>query len=129
MGTEGTVLGVVIAVVGVIGSVLVARVSAPRPAPATAGTASPVDLDDDRPPVVLEVSPDLFQHFSGRIRGLEDKVDHLTELVEAQTIRVTALEKLLRQSMRLLRRAHQQLRIKGTEPDPVPPELIPYSID
>ncbi|MFD4740631.1 hypothetical protein ACFWNQ_25185 [Streptomyces virginiae] len=128
MGTEGTVLGVVIAVVGVIGSVLVARVSAPRPAPVTAGAASPVDLDDDRP-TVLEVSPDLFQHFSGRIRGLEDKVDHLTELVEAQTIRVTALEKLLRQSMRLLRRAHQQLRIKGTEPDPVPPELIPYSID
>ncbi|WKD36493.1 hypothetical protein [Streptomyces xanthophaeus] len=126
MGAESTVLGVVIAVVGVIGSVLVARVSAPRPVPA--GAASPVDLDDDRP-TVLEVSPDLFQHFSGRIRGLEDKVDHLTELVEAQTIRVTALEKLLRQSMRLLRRAHQQLRIKGTEPDPVPPELIPYSID
>ncbi|MFI8360699.1 hypothetical protein ACIGD1_11125 [Streptomyces sp. NPDC085612] len=113
-----------IAVVGVIGSVLVARVSAPRPAPA----GPPVDLDDDRP-TVLEVSPDLFQHFSGRIRGLEDKVDHLTELVEAQTIRVTALEKLLRQAMRLLRRAHQQLRVKGHEPDPVPPELIPYSID
>ncbi|MCX5587532.1 hypothetical protein [Streptomyces erythrochromogenes] len=124
MGAESTVLGVVIAVVGVIGSVLVARVSAPRPAPA----GPPVDLDDDRPPV-LEVSPDLFQHFSGRIRGLEDKVDHLTELVEAQTIRVTALEKLLRQAMRLLRRAHQQLRVKGHEPDPVPPELIPYSID
>ncbi|MFG2976313.1 hypothetical protein ACGFYY_25435 [Streptomyces sp. NPDC048331] len=125
MGTEGTVLGVVIAVVGVIGSVLVARVSAPRPAPA----GPPVDLDDDRGTPALEVSPEIWTHFSGRIRGLEDKVDHLTELVEAQTIRVTALEKLLRQAMRLLRRAHQQLRVKGHEPDPVPPELIPYSID
>lgn len=126
MGAESTVLGVVIAVVGVIGSVLVARVSAPRPAPAVAG--APVDPDVERTPA-LEVSPEIFTHFSGRIRGLEDKVDHLTELVEAQTIRVTTLEKLLRQAMRLLRSAHRQLRAAGTTPDPVPPELIPYSID
>jgi hypothetical protein len=125
VGAESTVLGVVIAVVGVIGSVLVAKVSAPKPA--VAGPTA--DIDAERAAPALEVSPEIFSHFSGRIRGLEDKVDHLTELVEAQTIRVTTLEKLLRQAMRLLRSAHRQLRAAGTDPEPVPPELIPYSID
>lgn len=125
MGSDSTVLGVVIAVVGVIGSVLVARVSAPRPA-----AAGPVgDLDDERPPGALEVSPEIWQHFSGKITTLEGKVDHLTDLVEAQTTRLTRLERLLRQAMRLLRSAHKQLRGAGLEPEPVPPELIPYSID
>jgi hypothetical protein len=111
----------------VIGSVLVARVSAPRPAPA--GPPMPVELDERGSPV-LEVSPDLFTHFSGQIQDLKNKVDHLTTLVEAQTIRVTTLERLLRQAMKLLRAAHKQLRAVGTEPDQqVPTELIPYSID
>ncbi|MFE2243921.1 hypothetical protein ACFXCU_30980 [Streptomyces virginiae] len=123
MGAEGTVLGVVIAVVGVIGSVLVARVSAPR-----AAAAGAPDLDDDRAPA-LEVSPEIWRDMSSKITTLETKVDRLTQLVEEQTVRVTALEKLLRQAMRLLRRAHQQLRKAGAEPDPVPAELIPYSID
>ncbi|MFD0353524.1 hypothetical protein ACFVHW_07205 [Streptomyces sp. NPDC127110] len=125
MGGESTVLGVVIAVVGVIGSVLVARMSAPRairPVP----TAGPVE-DEERP--ALEVSPEIWAHFSGRIRGLEDKVDHLTELVEAQTVRVTTLERLLRQAMRIIRQANRRLRGAGLEPETVPPELIPYSID
>lgn len=121
MGTEGTVLGVVIAVVGVIGSVLVARVSAPRPQ--LAGPA------EDDGPQVLEVAPEIWQHMSGKISKLEGKVDHLTALVEAQTVKVSTLEQLLRQAMRLLRSAHRQLRAAGTDPDPVPPELIPYSID
>ncbi|WP_328962982.1 hypothetical protein [Streptomyces virginiae] len=125
MGTEGTVLGVVIAVVGVIGSVLVARVSAPRPAPA----AGPPLEDDDRAAPALEVSPEIFSHFSNRIRSLEDKVDHLTTAFEAQTIRVTTLERLLRQAMRIIRAANKRLRGAGLEPEPVPRELIPYSID
>jgi hypothetical protein len=124
VGAENTVLGVLIAVVGVIGSVLVARVSAPRPAL----TAGPVDEDDDRSPA-LEVSPEIWRDMSSKISTLETKVDRLTDLVEEQTVRVTALEGLLRQAMRLLRRAHQQLRTAGADPDPVPPELIPYSID
>ncbi|MCX4540508.1 hypothetical protein [Streptomyces sp. NBC_01565] len=122
MGADSTVLGVVIAVVGVIGSVIVARVSAPRPQP-----AGPVEVDEGLP--VLEVAPEIWQHMSGKITTLEGKVDHLTALVEAQTVKVSTLEKLLRQSMRLLRSAHRQLRAAGTDPDPVPPELIPYSID
>lgn len=127
MGAENTVLGVLIAVVGVIGSVLVARVSAPRPAPAG---GAPVDLDDDRGTPALEVSPEIWIHMSGEITALKGKVDRLTELVEAQTVRVTTLERLLRQAMKLLRAAHKQLRAVGTEPDQqVPTELIPYSID
>ncbi|MET9470154.1 hypothetical protein ABZY44_36255 [Streptomyces sp. NPDC006544] len=122
MGTEGTVLGVVIAVVGVIGSVLVARVSAPKPQ-----TAGAVEVGDGPP--VLEVAPEIFTHFAGRIRSLENKVDNLTAAFEAQTVRVSTLEKHLRQAMRLLRSAHRQLREAGTDPEPVPPELIPYSID
>ncbi|MFJ3834431.1 hypothetical protein ACIPY6_02820 [Streptomyces sp. NPDC090054] len=129
MGAESTVLGVVIAVVGVIGSVLVARVSAPKAAAARTGVVVYDDSDEERPPAALEVSPEIWMHFSGRIAGLETKVDNLTSLVEAQTVRVTTLEKLLRQAMRLLRSAHRQLRAAGTDPEPVPPELIPYSID
>ncbi|MFE2360107.1 hypothetical protein [Streptomyces virginiae] len=124
MGTEGTVLGVVIAVVGVIGSVLVARVSAPRPAP-----AGPALEDEDRSAPALEVSPEIFSHFSNRIRSLEDKVDHLTTAFEAQTVRVTTLERLLRQAMRVIRAANKRLRSAGLEPEPVPRELVPYSID
>lgn len=125
MGAESTVLGVVIAVVGVIGSVLVARVSAPKPL--RAGPAGPAAAGDGPP--VLEVAPEIWQHMSGKISTLEGKVDHLTALVEAQTVKVSTLEKLLRQAMRLLRSAHRQLRAAGTDPDPVPAELIPYSID
>lgn len=122
MGTEGTVLGVVIAVVGVIGSVLVARVSVPKPLPAGSAEA------DDGPPV-LEVAPEIFSHFAGRIRSLEDKVDHLTAAFEAQTVRVSTLERLLRLAMRIIRAANKRLRGAGLDPEPIPVELIPYSID
>ncbi|MCX4780045.1 hypothetical protein [Streptomyces sp. NBC_01264] len=122
MGSENSVLGVIIAVIGLIGSVLVARLSAPKPAATGAGAG------DEGPPV-LEVAPEIWRDMSGKISTLEGKVDHLTRLVEQQTTRVTTLEKLLRHAMRLLRSAHRQLRAAGTVPDPVPPELIPYSID
>ncbi|WP_327413244.1 hypothetical protein [Streptomyces sp. NBC_01233] len=122
MGTEGTVLGVVIAVVGVIGSVLVARVSVPRPQPV--GHPEP-----DEVPPALEVSPEIWSHFSGKITNLEAKVDHLTDLVEQQTVRVGTLERLLRQAMRVIRRCNTRLRKAGLDPEPIPPELIPYSID
>jgi hypothetical protein len=125
VGAENTVLGVLIAVVGVIGSVLVARVSAPRPAPAGASAG----LDDDRAAPALEVSPEIFSHFSNRISSLEDKVDHLTRAFEAQTVRATTLERLLRQAMRIIRSANKRLRGAGLEPEPVPRELVPYSIE
>ncbi|MFD3717287.1 hypothetical protein [Streptomyces sp. NPDC058674] len=111
-----------IAVIGAVAAVLVARVSVPRPQPA--GHPEP----EDGPPA-LEVSPEIWMHFSGRIRGLEDKVDHLTDLVEAQTVRVGSLEKLLRMAMRVIRRANRRLRAAELEPEPIPAELVPYSIE
>lgn len=119
------VLGVVSAVIGSLAMVLVARIGVTR-RPAVEG---PAELEDDRSPA-LEVSPEIWVHMSGEISALKGKVDRLTELVEAQTVRVTTLERLLRQAMKLLRSAHRQLRAVGTEPDQqVPTELIPYSID
>lgn len=125
MGAESTVLGVVIAVVGVIGSVLVARVSAPKPL--RAGPAGPAVAAEGPP--VLEVAPEIFSHFAGRIRSLEDKVDNLTAAFEAQTVRVSTLERLLRQAMRIIRAANKRLRAAGVDPEPIPTELVVYSID
>lgn len=116
MGGDGTVLGVVIAVVGVIGSLLVARVSAP---------GSPLESEEQRDVSELRVSPEIWERFA----VLEAKVDHLTELVEKKKEEVTALERLLRMAMRIVRRANRRLARSGAPPEEVPRELIPYSID
>ncbi|RDG37978.1 hypothetical protein [Streptomyces corynorhini] len=117
MDSEGTVLGVIIAVVGVIGAVLVARVSTPRPA---AG-APEDDADADE----LRVSPEIWRRFE----VLEQKVDHLTSIVEHQKEKVTALERLLRMAMRIVRRANVRLVARQEPPEEIPTELIPYSLD
>ncbi|POG47090.1 hypothetical protein BV881_12165 [Streptomyces sp. ZL-24] len=123
MGGDETVLGVLIAVVGGICSVLVARISTPRERPAV-----------DRPPVVdgddeaggeLKVSPEIWRRFE----VLEQKVDHLTAVVETKKVEVTTLERLLRQAMRIVRRANRRLAAVHEPPEEVPRELIPYSID
>lgn len=121
MGGDGTVLGVVIAVVGVIGAVLVARISAPRTAPDRHGPEG----DDLRDVSELRVSPEIWERFA----ALEAKVDHLTELVEKKKDEVTTLERLLRMAMRIVRRANRRLVRGGAPPEEVPRELIPYSIE
>ncbi|MFE9853695.1 hypothetical protein ACFYPN_33625 [Streptomyces sp. NPDC005576] len=120
MGGDGTVLGVVIAVVGLIGSVLVARISTPRPAPTN--ERMPLDAGDADE---LRVSPEIWRRFE----VLEAKVDHLTNVVETKKIEVTTLEKLLRQSMRIIRRANRRLAARNEIPEEIPRELIPYSIE
>lgn len=120
MGGDGTVLGVVIAVVGLVGSVLVARISTPRAAPAA--ERHPLDLSDADE---LRVSPEIWRRFE----VLEAKVDHLTNVVETKKIEVTTLEKLLRQSMRIIRRANRRLAARHEIPEEIPRELIPYSIE
>ncbi|MFE1543597.1 hypothetical protein ACFW61_24395 [Streptomyces microflavus] len=125
MGGDGTVLGVVIAVVGGICSVLVARVSTPRPAPAPAVTESGGEL----PPPGLQVSPEIWDYVSGRFATLEAKVDNLTVIVETKKAEVSALERLLRQAMRIIRRANRRLVAVHEQPEEIPRELIPYSID
>lgn len=125
MGADSGLLGVVIAVVGVIGSVLVARISNPHGR----------DQDDDgREPAVeggesrsneLKVSPEIWRRFT----VLETKVDHLTAIVEEQRTKVTKLERLLRLALRIIRRANRRLRAAELTPEEVPAELIPYSIE
>ncbi|MFD6421019.1 hypothetical protein [Streptomyces sp. NPDC060198] len=123
MGVENTVLGVIVAVIGGVSMILVARVSTPRPAPA------PEQPNEDEPPPGLQVSPEIWEYFSGRFDRLEADVAHLTAVVETKKIEVSALEKLLRSAMRIVRRQQRRLRAHGDRPEDVPLELIPYSID
>lgn len=119
----GSVLGVVIAVVGVIGSVLVARISAPRDrGPAEETTAE----EEVAPrPGELRVSMAIWD----RLRSLEAKVDHLTEMVEQQRERASTLERLLRTAMRTLRRANRRLKAGRLPEEEIPSELVPYLVD
>lgn len=126
MGSDGTVLGVVIAVVGGICSVLVARISAPRDRPPL---APPTDGVGEFPPPGLQVSPEIWDYVSGRFATLEAKVDNLTLLVETKKAEVSALERLLRSAMRIIRRANRRLAARGETPEEVPRELVPYSIE
>jgi hypothetical protein len=129
MDSDGTVLGVIVAVIGVIGAVLVAWMSTSRPA---RRSDPPGPAVEGAPPVGHEgllVSPEIWTHFSGRIGGLEAKVDHLTELVEHQTERNTLLDKWLRMAMRIIRRQARTLRQNGLPQEQIPQELIPFSID
>ncbi|MFD5975577.1 hypothetical protein [Streptomyces bacillaris] len=123
MGGDETVLGVLIAVVGGICSVLVARISTPRERPAV--DRSPVVDGDDEAGGELKVSPEIWRRFE----VLEQKVDHLTAVVETKKVEVTTLERLLRQAMRIVRRANRRLVAVHEPPEEVPRELIPYSID
>ncbi|MFD5874003.1 hypothetical protein [Streptomyces sp. NPDC060322] len=127
MGGDGTVLGVVIAVVGGICSVLVARVSAPRDRGGQQTQFPPEGAE--MPPPGLQVSPEIWEYVSGRFDRLEADVAHLTNVVETKKIEVTTLERLLRSAMRIIRRANRRLAARGETPEEVPRELIPYSIE
>lgn len=122
MGDDGTVLGVAIAFIGAVGSILVAKVSTPR---TTEGDTRTPEGDDPREISELRVSPEIWARFA----TLEAKVDHLTVLVEQQKEKVTGLERLLRMSMRIVRRANRRLSAAREVPEEIPRELVPYSID
>lgn len=128
MGGDGTVLGVVIAVVGGICSVLVARISSPRDRGSGPQVLVPAAEEGDPPPG-LQVSPEIWAYMSGRFETLEEKVDHLTVLVETKKAEVSALERMLRQAMRIIRRANRRLAARGETPEEVPRELVPYSVE
>ncbi|MFE6482387.1 hypothetical protein ACFVGN_05530 [Streptomyces sp. NPDC057757] len=112
-----------IAVVGAIASILVAKVSTPRGV--SAGADRAVEGEDARDAGELRVSPEIWERFA----VLEAKVDHLTQLVEQKKEEVTTLERLLRMAMRVVRRANRRLARVGQVPEEVPRELVPYSID
>ncbi|MGS2589279.1 hypothetical protein [Streptomyces hebeiensis] len=56
-------------------------------------------------------------------------MDHLTTLVETKKAEVSALERLLRMAMRIIRRANRRLAVRQKPPEEIPLELVPYSID
>ncbi|MFJ9394668.1 hypothetical protein ACIRQT_07260 [Streptomyces californicus] len=118
-----TVEGVIVAVLGLIGAVMVARISAPRERPAA--DRPPGDSEEDGRPGELKVSPEIWRRFE----VLEAKVDHLTTVVETKKIEVTTLERLLRQAMRIIRRANRRLAAAHEAPEEIPRELVPYSIE
>ncbi|MDX3087205.1 hypothetical protein PV620_30335 [Streptomyces sp. ME02-6978a] len=121
MDSDGTVLGVAIAVIGAIASVLVAKVSSPRPD----ADGRVLEVEEPRDGAELRVSPEIWKRFA----VLEAKVDRLTAIVEAQKEKVTRLERLLRMAMRIIRRANRRLTARQELPEEIPRELIPYSID
>lgn len=123
----GNTEGVIVAVLGLIGAVLVARISVPRERPAPAPAAS--EGGGELPPPGLQVSPEIWDYVSGRFATLEAKVDNLTVIVETKKAEVSALERLLRQAMRIIRRANRRLVAVHEPPEEIPRELIPYSID
>ena len=127
MANDSTVLGVIIAVVGGLASVLVARISAPRDRGGPQVLVPPAEEGD--PPPGLQVSPEIWAYMSGRFETLEEKVDHLTVLVETKKAEVSALERMLRQAMRIIRRANRRLAARDEAPEEIPRELIPYSIE
>ncbi|MEU2730127.1 hypothetical protein ABZ650_20660, partial [Streptomyces griseoviridis] len=110
MGGDGTVLGVVIAGVSVIGSVLVARISTPRPA---SDRPDPEEVPREGE---LRVSPAIWERFA----VLEAKVDHLTAIVEEQKEKVGRLDRLLRTAMRIIRRANRRLVAAREVPEEIP---------
>lgn len=121
MSSDSTILGVIIAVIGTIGSVLVARISAPR-----AHRTDAPEVLALAPGEELSVSPEIWRDLSGRITELDAKVSHLTEVVERQTQQVGFLERLLRTAVRIIRRQQVTLRRAGLPEEPIPAILMPY---
>lgn len=117
---------VLVAAAGLFGVIYTAKAGPRSDAFAVAPRAAEEDKDGG---TALEVSPEIWSHFNGKINTLEHKVDHLTELVERQTVRVGALERLLRQAMRIIRQANRRLVARGEPAEEIPQELVPYSID
>jgi hypothetical protein len=129
-GSAPTVLGVVISVVGVIGSVVVARISTPKPKPddqAAVGSSTPSSTAGTGSG--LQVSPEIWRDLLARITGLETEVRSLKDAVELQTGKVTWLERQLRAAMRIIRAQSRTLRRNGLPDEQIPDTLIPYSID
>ncbi|MFC8171220.1 hypothetical protein [Streptomyces sp. NPDC057325] len=124
-GNGDNLYSVLIAIATALGVVYTAKAGPRTDAPAVA----PPVPEEDRDGGALEVSPEIWSSLNGKISALEGKVDHLTVLVEQQTVRVGALERLLRQAMRIIRRANRRLAARGEVPEEIPRELVPYSID
>lgn len=123
MGADstGTILGVAIAALGALASVLVAWIARPRSAAPQPELAAGEDG--------LTISPEIWHSLNGRITQLEDKVKILTEEDLKSRERVSFLENLLRCAMRVIRGQSRTLRRHGLAEEPLPAVLVPFSID
>jgi len=122
MDASSGLWGAVVAAIGLL-SLLVTGRRGPREVPPPAGTAQ------DPTPEQLQVSPAIWKDMRGEIRELRTKVDHLTDVVEQGSTRERSLREHLRMAMKVIRRANRRLRAAGQPEEPVPVELIPYSLD
>ncbi|MFJ6299140.1 hypothetical protein ACIQJX_38035 [Streptomyces griseoviridis] len=110
-----------IAGVSVVGSVLVAKISTPRP-PAASDRLDPEEAPREGE---LRASPAIRERFA----VLEAKANHLTAIVEEQKEKNGRLDRLLWTAMLIIRRANRRLVAAREVPEEIPRELIPHSID
>ncbi|MET9096258.1 hypothetical protein ABZX72_29685 [Streptomyces cyaneofuscatus] len=125
MDTENGLLTLAVAVIGGGCTVLAARWSRVRPAPADPDEEDKADLE--------VVSPRIWDQLNGRIGTLEAEIVEVrreaTAAARAYADELTGRERLLRQAMRIIRRANRRLVARDEAPEEIPRELIPYSID
>lgn len=114
--------GAVVALIGLI-SLFVTGRRGPRELPPPPPGQQEVATEQ------LQVSPQIWGALNNRIGELERKVDHMTEVLEEGQQRESRLRELLRMALKVVRRANKRLHAAGLPEEPVPAELIPYSID
>lgn len=130
MDADNSLWGAVVALLSLVGMIYTARRGAreQRAAPLPGGSTEGPDEAPGKPGQ-LQVSPAIWTDMQGQIKKLEKKVDHLTVVVEQGTTRERTLREHLRMAMKVIRRANRRLRAAGQPEEPVPTELIQYSLD
>ncbi|MFJ9633849.1 hypothetical protein ACIRU8_39755 [Streptomyces sp. NPDC101175] len=124
MGADSGVWGAVVALIGLIGAFYTGR-RGPGPSPQEIPAATAVELAEASGGQ-LQVSPAIWRDMNDKIGKLEQKVDHLTDVVEQGQGRENRLRELIRSAMKTLRRANSRLAAHGLPEEPVPAELTPY---
>ncbi|WP_331445877.1 hypothetical protein [Streptomyces xanthochromogenes] len=123
MDADSGLWGAVVAAIGLIGVIYTGR-RGPRPPSGeiqASGPAEVVEISGQ-----LQVSPAIWQDMQGKITRLEQKVDHMTQLMEQGAEREGRLRELLRTAMKVIRRANRRLAAANLPEEPVPAELVPY---
>ncbi|WP_439947154.1 hypothetical protein [Streptomyces sp. BBFR109] len=114
-----------IAAIGLIGAIYTGRRGPKLPQQGEIPAPTAVDLVEAAGGQ-LQVSPAIWRDMNSKIGKLEQKVDHLTALVEQGQGRENRLRELLRSAMRVIRRANARLDAAGLPEEPVPADLTHY---
>ncbi|MFF2383784.1 hypothetical protein [Streptomyces sp. NPDC058108] len=124
MGADSGIWGAIVALIGLAGAIYTGR-RGPGPKPGEIPVPAAVELVEAAGGQ-FQVSPAIWRDMNEKIGKLEQKVDHLTEVVEQGQGRENRLRELLRAAMRVIRRANSRLEKAGLPEEPVPAELTPY---